>query len=61
VALAGRMRSKREMGKTIFADITDGSGDHAEGRIQLFVNPNYAPADVCTAFKHWDLGDIVGC
>ncbi len=50
--VAGRMVLKRVMGKASFATLQDGSG-----RIQLYVTqdtPGYE------AFKHWDLGDIVG-
>ena len=51
-SVAGRMMLKRVMGKASFATLQDGSG-----RIQVYVSnetPNYE------AFKHWDLGDIVG-
>ncbi|MEW6690438.1 MAG: lysine--tRNA ligase [Pseudomonadota bacterium] len=50
--VAGRMVLKRVMGKASFATLQDGSG-----RIQIYASselPNYE------AFKHWDLGDIVG-
>src|SRR5258705_10378017 len=52
VTVAGRMVLKRVMGKASFATLQDGSG-----RIQAYVTqevPGYE------AFKHWDLGDIVG-
>src|SRR5207302_1491095 len=51
-AVAGRMMLKRVMGKASFATLQDGSG-----RIQVYITqdtPGYE------AFKHWDLGDIVG-
>ncbi len=56
VAVAGRMMLKRVMGKACFATLQDGSG-----RIQLYITQDAVGADVLAAFKHWDLGDIVGC
>ncbi len=49
--IAGRMVLKRVMGKASFATLQDGTG-----RIQIYVSnlENY------DAFKHWDLGDILG-
>nr|HMN81340.1 OB-fold nucleic acid binding domain-containing protein [Burkholderiaceae bacterium] len=55
VSLAGRMMLKRVQGKASFATIQDGSG-----RIQLYINDEGVGAEVHEAFKHWDLGDIVG-
>ena len=55
VAVAGRMMLKRVMGKASFATIQDMSG-----RIQLYVTTDFIGADEHDAFKHWDLGDIVG-
>jgi lysyl-tRNA synthetase class 2 len=55
VSIAGRMMLKRVMGKASFATIQDMSG-----RIQLYVTTDAIGADVHDAFKHWDLGDIVG-
>ena len=51
-SVAGRMMLKRVMGKASFATLQDGSG-----RVQVYVS-NEIPA--YEAFKHWDLGDIVG-
>jgi lysyl-tRNA synthetase, class II len=56
VAVAGRMMLKRVMGKACFATLQDGSG-----RIQLYITLDEVGADKLAAFKHWDLGDIVGC
>ena len=56
VAVAGRMMLKRVMGKACFATLQD-----ASGRIQLYVTQDAVGADVLAAFKHWDLGDILGC
>jgi lysyl-tRNA synthetase class 2 len=55
VSVAGRMMLKRVMGKASFATIQDMSG-----RIQLYIQMDVVGAAVHDAFKHWDLGDIVG-
>jgi len=55
VAVAGRIMLKRVMGKASFATIQDGSG-----RIQLFIADDEIGATTHEAFKHWDIGDIVG-
>ncbi|MBK6747634.1 lysine--tRNA ligase [Ottowia sp.] len=55
VSVAGRMMLKRVMGKASFATLQD-----ATGRIQVYVvRDDVGEADYA-AFKHWDLGDIVG-
>jgi lysyl-tRNA synthetase, class II len=54
VSLAGRMMLKRVMGKASFATLQD-----ATGRIQLFVAREHVGEEVYSAFKHWDLGDII--
>ncbi|HET9045798.1 MAG TPA: OB-fold nucleic acid binding domain-containing protein, partial [Casimicrobiaceae bacterium] len=54
-AVAGRMVLKRVMGKACFATVQDMSG-----RIQLYVTLDGVGAETLDAFKHWDLGDIVG-
>jgi lysyl-tRNA synthetase class 2 len=56
VAVAGRMILKRVMGKACFATLQDGTG-----RIQLYVTQDAVGPEVLAAFKHWDLGDIIGC
>jgi lysyl-tRNA synthetase class 2 len=53
--VAGRMMLKRVMGKASFATLQDQSG-----RIQLYVTRDDVGEEVYAAFKHWDLGDIVG-
>ena len=53
--IAGRMMLKRVMGKASFATLQDGSG-----RIQIYVANDVAGEAAHEAFKHWDLGDIVG-
>ena len=55
VAVAGRMLLKRVMGKASFATLQDMSG-----RIQLYISNDSVGAEVHDAFKHWDLGDILG-
>ncbi len=55
VAVAGRMMLKRVMGKASFATIQDMSG-----RIQLFISNDNTGEAVHAAFKHFDLGDILG-
>ncbi|MCC6851119.1 MAG: lysine--tRNA ligase [Rubrivivax sp.] len=56
VVVAGRMMLKRVMGKACFAALQD-----ASGRIQLYVTQDAVGAERLAEFKHWDLGDIVGC
>ncbi len=60
VKLAGRMMLKRVMGKASFATLQDGSLGKTYGRIQLFVSRDALGAAAYDAFKHWDLGDILG-
>jgi lysyl-tRNA synthetase class 2 len=55
VAVAGRMMLKRVMGKASFATLQDMSG-----RIQVYVSNDATGVDAHEAFKHWDLGDILG-
>ena len=55
VSVAGRMMLKRVMGKASFATVQD-----ATGRIQLYITRDALGEELYAAFKHWDLGDIVG-
>ncbi len=55
VALAGRISSFREMGKSIFLDIKDQSG-----RIQIYAQKNALGDEQFDIFKHLDLGDFLG-
>ena len=55
VRLAGRMVSRRIMGKASFAHILDG-----KGKIQLYVARDAVGEDVYAGFKKWDIGDIIG-
>jgi lysyl-tRNA synthetase class 2 len=54
VQIAGRMMTKRVMGKASFANIRDMSGD-----MQLYVKRDDLPEGVYAEFKRWDLGDII--
>jgi lysyl-tRNA synthetase, class II len=54
VAVAGRMRAKRVMGKASFAKLEDSSGE-----IQVFLQ-QAALGEVYDEFKGWDVGDVVG-
>ena len=55
VSLAGRIISRRIMGKASFVGFRDGEGD-----IQLYVRRDDVGEDVYAAFKKWDIGDIIG-
>jgi len=60
IKVAGRMMLKRVMGKASFATIQDASGRKADGRIQLYITNDNAGEATHAAFKHYDLGDILG-
>ena len=55
VRVAGRMMSRRIMGKASFAHLLDG-----EGKVQLYVSRNDIGDEDYAAFKKWDIGDIIG-
>ena len=55
VRVAGRMTSRRVMGKASFAHLLDG-----EGKIQLYVSRDDLGDENYAAFKKWDIGDIIG-
>ncbi len=55
VTIAGRMMTRRVMGKAAFVHLQDMSG-----KIQLYVARDSLPEGVYESFKHWDLGDILG-
>jgi len=55
VAVAGRMMLKRVMGKASFATIQD-----MGGKIQLYISNDDTGEEAHNAFKHYDLGDILG-
>ena len=56
VSLAGRMMSKRVMGKASFAHLRDAKGD-----IQIFVKRDLLGDEAYAAFKKMDVGDIIAC
>ncbi len=55
VSVAGRIMSKRGMGKAVFCDLQDG-----KGRIQLYVRIDELGEEPFAKFKKTDIGDIVG-
>lgn len=55
VTIAGRMMTRRIMGKASFMDIRDGSD-----RMQVYVRKDDVGEDAYADFKKWDLGDIIG-
>ncbi len=55
VKIAGRIMSRRIMGKASFAGLQD-----TTGRIQFYIRRDDVGEDVYAAFKKWDIGDIVG-
>ena len=55
VSVAGRMISRRIMGKASFAGLRDGDGD-----IQLYVSRDGVGEEDYASFKKWDIGDIIG-
>jgi lysyl-tRNA synthetase, class II len=60
VVVAGRMMFKRVMGKASFATVQDASGAGDAGRIQLYIADDATGVESHSAFKHYDLGDILG-
>ena len=55
VRIAGRLMSKRGMGKVSFCDMQDKSG-----RIQIYARKDEMDEDTYNRFKKYDIGDIVG-
>ncbi len=55
VAVAGRMVSRRVMGKASFAHLQD-----ADGKIQVYVRRDDVGEDAYALFKDFDLGDVIG-
>ncbi len=54
-SIAGRLMSKRGMGKAGFCDLQD-----RDGRIQLYVRKDEVGDESYEMFKKYDIGDIVG-
>ena len=55
VSVAGRLMSKRGMGKVSFCDLKDKTG-----RIQIYARKDEMDEDNYNHFKKYDIGDIVG-
>lgn len=55
VSVAGRLMSKRGMGKASFCDLQD-----RDGKIQLYVKIDDIGAETYEEFKKFDIGDILG-
>ncbi|OVE75394.1 lysine--tRNA ligase [bacterium E08(2017)] len=55
ITAAGRLMTKRDMGKSIFADIRDGSD-----RFQVYAQKKELGEEAFEAFKLLDIGDIIG-
>lgn len=55
VSLAGRMMSKRIMGKASFSDLSD-----RYGRLQLYVKRDLLGVEEYKAYKKLDIGDLIG-
>ena len=55
VSVAGRLMSKRGMGRAVFCDLQD-----VQGRIQLYVRIDELGEEPFARFKKVDIGDIVG-
>lgn len=55
VTVAGRMTSRRIMGKASFCHIMDG-----DGSVQLYVKRDEIGEELYKEFKTWDIGDIIG-
>jgi len=54
-SIAGRILAMRKFGKAAFCHISDKTG-----RIQIYLKKDQLGDEVFTAFKKWDIGDIVG-
>lgn len=55
VSIAGRIMSKRDMGKAGFCDIQD-----RDGKIQIYVKLDNVGPETFEEFKKYDIGDIIG-
>ena len=55
VRIAGRMVSRRVMGKASFVHLLDDSG-----KMQLYVRRDDVGEEIYASFKKWDVGDIIG-
>ena len=55
VTIAGRIMTRRDMGKASFVHLQD-----MGGRIQVYFKKELLPEGVYEQFKKWDIGDIIG-
>ena len=55
VSIAGRMMSRRVMGKASFAHVLD-----RDGQIQIYVRRDDVGEEAYKQFKAFDLGDVIG-
>lgn len=55
VSVAGRMMSRRIMGKASFMHLRDN-----DGQVQVYVRREDVGEDIYADFKKWDIGDILG-
>jgi len=55
VKIAGRIMTRRLMGKASFVNLQD-----MTGKIQLYIRKEDLPGGIYDEFKNWDLGDIIG-
>ncbi len=55
VSIAGRMMSRRDMGKASFFDMKD-----RDGRVQIYAKVDDLGEDAYAEFHRWDIGDIIG-
>ena len=55
VTIAGRIMTRRNMGKASFITIQD-----VNGRVQVYVKGDLLEEGVYDDFKRWDIGDIIG-
>ena len=55
VRIAGRMMSRRVMGKASFMDLQDSTG-----RLQVYVRRDDVGEEDYADFKKWDIGDVLG-
>ncbi|MEG1742950.1 MAG: lysine--tRNA ligase, partial [Clostridia bacterium] len=55
VSIAGRIMSRRDMGKANFIDVSDGAS-----KIQSYVRIDDVGEESFAEFKKWDIGDIIG-
>ena len=55
IKLAGRIISKRDMGKAQFADLQDSTG-----KLQLYIKIDNIGEEAFAGYKKLDIGDIIG-